>query len=348
MKSFTVEPSPPAYLSLTDKQWDEKLQRCRELMSPCVLCGRRCGVERFKTSEPAAHDLGDSESVYPRSQLHNSESKPEPEKSVSGRSKPYASGVCRTRDTARVSSFGPHFGEEPPLVGRRGSGTVFFAGCNLKCSFCQNYDIAHFDRGQEVSDEQLSRLMLRVQEMGCHNVNLVSPTHVVPNVLAAVRLAAKQGLNIPLVYNTGGYDSLETIRILEGVVDIYMPDMKYGEPGPAEEFSMAPDYPEVNFTAVKEMHRQVGDLVMGSDAVAVRGLLVRHLVLPGGLAGTKRVMEFIAESISRDAYVNIMAQYRPYHKAVGHPVLGRRITGKEYREALNIARRAGLTRVQAL
>ncbi len=257
-------------------------------------------------------------------------------------------GVCRTADRAIVSSVGPHFGEEPPLVGTGGSGTIFFTYCNLRCIFCQNYGIAHLGEGRAVSDEELSQMMLQLQVMGCHNVNLVSPTHVVPNILAAVTLAAKQGLNIPLVYNTGGYDSLETIRLLDGVVDIYMPDMKYGEPAPAKEFSLAPDYPEVNFAAVKEMHRQVGDLVLDQNGVAVRGLLVRHLVLPGGLAGTEKVMQFIAENISKETYVNIMAQYRPYYQATGHPVLGRRVTAKEYRDALDIACRAGLYRVQAL
>lgn len=191
-------------------------------------------------------------------------------------------------------------------------------------------------------------MMLRLQDMGCHNVNLVSPTHVVPNILAAVKLAAEEGLKIPLVYNTGGYDSLETIRLLEGIVDIYMPDMKYGEGEVAAEFSQAYDYPAVNFAAVKEMHRQVGELVVDERGVAVGGLLVRHLVLPGGLAGTGKVLSFIAEEISKDTYVNIMAQYRPCYQAVGHPDLGRRITAREYREALALAAELGLTRVQAM
>ena len=305
----------PVYLNLNEEQWEAKLQRSRELASPCVLCGRRCQALRFES--PA-----------------NTDSTTQP-----------AKGVCETRDRAVVSSVGPHFGEEPPLVGRRGSGTIFFAGCNLKCIFCQNYDIAHYHRGQEVSDEELAQLMLRVQELGCHNVNLVSPTHVVPNILAAVRIAAQRGLRIPLVYNTGGYDSLETIELLEGVVDIYMPDMKYGDPGPARDFSKTADYPEISFAAVKEMHRQVGDLVIGKNNVAVRGLLVRHLVLPRRLAGTKKVMEFIANHISKDTYVNIMAQYRPCYKAVDHPLLGRRIRSAEYLEALQIAADAGLTRI---
>ena len=191
-------------------------------------------------------------------------------------------------------------------------------------------------------------MMLELQAMGCHNVNLVSPTHVVPNILAAAKHAAERGLQIPLVYNTGGYDSLETIRLLAGVVDIYMPDMKYGEPSVSAEYSLAADYPQVNFAAVKEMHRQVGDLVLDPEGIAVRGLLVRHLVLPGGLAGTRKVLQFIAEEISEDTYINIMAQYRPNYRAVGHHLLGRRITAAEYREALTFASQLGLTRAQAM
>lgn len=310
-----MDPRPPAYLSLDDEQWDEKIAKSRERTSPCILCARHCRAMRFKAS-------GSEDPVAP------------------------AAGFCRTTDKAVVSSFGPHFGEEPPLVGSRGSGTIFFAGCNLGCTFCQNYTLAHLGEGREVTDEQLARMMLNIREMGCHNINLVSPTHVIPNILAAMRMAARQGLRLPLVYNTGGYDDPETIRLLDGVVDIYMPDMKYGDPGPAGEFSGAPDYPEVNFAAVKEMHRQVGDLVVDRKSkTAVRGLLIRHLVLPGGKAGTEKVMAFIAENISRDTYVNIMAQYRPCYKVAGHPVLGRKITAGEYRAALEIARKAGLRRI---
>jgi putative pyruvate formate lyase activating enzyme len=203
MKTFPAKPRHPVYLSLSQEQWKEKLQRSRKLASPCVLCGRQCKALRFTSSE-------------------NTETASRP-----------ARGICETRDKAVVASAGPHFGEEPPLVGQRGSGTIFFAGCNLKCIYCQNYDIAHFIRGQEVSDDELAQLMLELQELDCHNINFVSPTHVVPNILSAVRLASRQGLHVPLVYNTGGYDSLETIKLLDGVVDIYMPDMKYGEPEPA-------------------------------------------------------------------------------------------------------------------
>ncbi len=305
MDSYVVESGMPSYLYLTENQWDEKESQSKRLSSPCVLCGRRCGVARTEGCV----------------------------------------GVCNTGNRAIVSSFGPHFGEEPPLSGKKGSGTIFFAWCNLKCCFCQNYEIAHFGRGTEVSDKELSQLMLSVQAMGCHNVNLVTPTHVVPNIVSALRLAARQGLRIPIVYNTGGYDSLETIRVLDGIVDIYMPDMKYGDSGPAEDFSNAPDYPRVNFAAVREMHRQVGELVTTIDGIAVRGLLVRHLVLPEGLAGTERVVEFVSQDISKDTYMNIMAQYRPYYRAVGHPSIGRRITMTEYQEALDIAHAAGLRRV---
>lgn len=312
MQSFVVEPRPPAYLSLTQLQWEEKIRKARALASPCRLCPRNCQALRY--AENAAPGLG----------------------------------VCKTADKAVVASYGPHLGEEPPLVGTRGSGTIFFSHCNLKCSYCQNYDIAHLGMGWEVSDAELSQMMLRLQAMGCLNINLVSPTHVVPNILAAVQMAAAQGLRIPLIYNTGGYDALATIRLLDGVVDIYMPDMKYGEAAAAAEFSLAPDYPAVNFAAVQEMHRQVGNLVLDRSGVAVRGLLVRHLVLPGGLAGTEKVMQFIAEDISKDTYINIMAQYRPCYQAVGHPVLGRQIRLREYWAARRLARKAGLTRVQAL
>ncbi|NMA55469.1 MAG: radical SAM protein [Firmicutes bacterium] len=307
MRSFTVEPKQPAYLSLSEAQWDDKIDKARKLASPCRLCPRQCQVMRL-----------------------------EPEQGL---------GVCKTGAWARVSSLGPHFGEEPPLVGTRGSGTIFFSYCNLGCIFCQNYSIAHLGEGRLVSDKELSQMMLRVQAQGCHNVNLVTPTHVVPNILAAVRLAARQGLKIPLVYNTGGYDSLKTIRLLADVVDIYMPDLKYGESEPAAEFSAAPDYPAISLAAVREMHRQVGDLVLDERGIAVRGLLVRHLVLPDDLAGTKQVLRYIATEISSDTYVNIMAQYRPYYQAVGHPAIGRRITAKEYQRALALARQAGLYRL---
>jgi len=319
---FIVEREPPAYTRLSPDELDDRVKRAWELASPCVLCGRRCLVERMKEAPDGREP---------------------PMERISQEAGPV--GVCKTGKRAVVSSYGPHFGEEPPITGRRGSGTIFFSFCNLKCIFCQNYEIAHLGEGREVEDRELAAMMLDLQDMGCHNINLVSPTHVVPQILSALAIALGKGLRIPLVYNTGGYDALETVKLLDGVVDIYMPDMKYGTQEAASKYSLAPDYPKVNSAAVKEMYRQVGDLVTDRQGIAVRGLLVRHLVLPGNLAGTEVIVKFIADEISKDTYVNIMEQYRPYYKAVGDPVLGRRITVEEYRRAVRIAEEAGLTRV---
>lgn len=247
-----------------------------------------------------------------------------------------------------VSSFGPHFGEESPLVGSCGSGTIFFTNCNLRCLFCQNYDISHLGRGEEVSGGQLAAIMLNLQRSGCHNVNLVSPTHFVPQILEALCMAAEEGLRLPLVYNTGGYESSETLALLDGVVDIYMPDAKYWGPEVARLLSEAPDYPEVMRQALKEMHRQVGDLAIDGLGIARRGLLVRHLVLPEGLAGTREVMNFIAKEISPNTYVNVMAQYRPCYRAQEIPELRRPISPEEYRQAVEGALGAGLHRLDRL
>ena len=253
-------------------------------------------------------------------------------------------GACHTGTKAFVSSFGPHMGEEDPLRGYRGSGTIFFAWCNLNCQYCQNYDISQLGHGDEVEPEDIASMMLRLQERGCHNINLVSPTHVVAPILAAVLIAAEAGLHIPLVWNTGGYDSLEALALLAGVVDIYMPDMKYADEAVAHKYSKVKDYPAVNQTAVREMHRQTGDLVMDDEGIALRGLLVRHLVLPGGLAGTAQIARFLAEEISRDTYVNVMDQYRPCYKAAQLPPLDRPVTQAEYEQAVEQAREAGLHR----
>jgi len=253
-------------------------------------------------------------------------------------------GVCCTGTLARVSSYGPHHGEENPLRGWFGSGTIFFANCNLKCQFCQNYEISQLGEGHEAQPEEIAAMMLDLQEAGCHNINLVSPSHVVAQILAAVAIAAEAGLRLPLVYNTGGYDSMAALQLLDGVVDIYMPDMKYADAPTALKFSKARDYPEVNRAAVKEMHRQVGDLVLDRHGIAVRGLLVRHLVLPGGLAGTAEIARFLAGQVSRDTYINVMAQYRPCYRAAEYPPLDRPITRSEYAQALAECRAAGLHR----
>jgi len=230
-------------------------------------------------------------------------------------------------------------------VGTRGSGTIFFTYCNLNCRFCQNCDISQHGEGDEVSAEELAGMMLDLQKRGCHNVNLVSPSHFVPQFLEALAAAAKKGLSIPVVYNTGGYDSLDTLDLLDGVIDIYMPDIKFGDDEAGRKYAGAAGYFTVAKQAVKKMHGQVGDLVLDERGIAARGLLVRHLVLPGDLARTGKVMEFLAEEISRNAFVNVMDQYHPAYRALSYPELSRRITREEYRKALKTAERAGLTRV---
>ncbi len=257
-------------------------------------------------------------------------------------------GFCRTGRWAGVASYAPHFGEEDCLVGRAGSGTIFFSGCNLSCHFCQNYDISQQDAGQEVSADELARMMLALQDCGCHNINFVTPIHVVPQILEALALAREGGLDLPLVYNSGGYDSVETLHLLEGVIDIYMPDAKYGQDGPALKYSGAPDYVERMKAALKEMHRQVGDLVTDEAGIARRGLLVRHLVLPEGIAGTEEVVRFISQEISKNTYLNVMAQYHPAYNACRFPELCRPISAREYGRALSLAADAGLTRGLAM
>ena len=303
-------PLYPAYRQLqADGTLRNRVEEALSLLEECRVCPRRCGVDRLRDER----------------------------------------GYCRTGRRAVVSSSGPHYGEEPPLVGRRGSGTIFFTHCNLRCAFCQNYEISQGGQGVEVAPERLAGMMLSLQDLGCHNINFVSPTHVVPQILEAVALAAEGGLFIPLVYNSGGYDAVETLRLVDGIFDIYMPDTKYGSDNVALRLSDAPGYTGVNQAALREMHRQVGDLVI-RDGIAVRGLIIRHLVLPHGLAGTDAVMGFIADEISRDSYVNIMPQYRPCGRIFddsGEPLfreLQRPLRLSEYREAVGIARRHGLHR----
>jgi putative pyruvate formate lyase activating enzyme len=243
-----------------------------------------------------------------------------------------------------VSSAFPHFGEEPPLVGYHGSGTIFLTHCNLRCIFCQNYDISHLGNGEPMTSSDMARVMVRLQEMGCHNINFVTPTHYAPQIVASLPEAIEKGLRLPIVYNCSGYESLEVIRLLEGVVDIYMPDAKYMDGRHSEELSNAPDYPEVLKAVLKEMHRQVGDLTADSKGIAERGLLIRHLVMPNRVASSEAVFRFIAEEISVHSYVNIMDQYRPEYRAHEYPDINRRITQKEYLEAIQWARRYQLYR----
>jgi len=297
----------PAYLGLLEAgALAPRVEAAWRHLESCDLCARYCRVDRRCTIEGA---------------------------------------VCRTGERARVASFGAHHGEEDCLRGSRGSGTIFFSWCNLRCVFCQNWDISQKGIGREVSTRELADMMLELQSLGCHNINLVSPSHVVAQIIAAVDDAARRGLRLPLVYNTGGYDSPEALALLDGVVDIYMPDMKYGDSALARRYSKVRDYVEVNRAAVKEMHRQVGDLVLDERGVALRGLLVRHLVLPEDLAGTEQVLGFLATEVSRETYLNIMDQYRPCHRADEYPALRRPITAEEFRTAVRIADRHGLTRL---
>jgi putative pyruvate formate lyase activating enzyme len=296
----------PAYLKLLESgELRKRVEEAYTHLEHCDCCARECGVNR------RAGKLG----------------------------------VCCTGMLARVSSYGPHLGEENPLRGWQGSGTIFFAGCNLHCQYCQNYDISQTDAGRGVQAEDLAAMMLELQEAGCHNINLVSPSHVVPQILAGVLVAASAGLRLPLVYNTGGYDSLASLRLLDGVIDIYMPDMKYASPQVSRHYSKARNYPEVNQAAVREMHRQVGDLQFDAAGLATRGLLVRHLVLPNNLAGTGEIVSFLAGEISKNTYLNIMDQYRPTFHARQFPKLNRPITPQEYRTSVDLARQAGLNRL---
>ena len=255
------------------------------------------------------------------------------------------SGKCHITKQAVISSYGPHFGEESPLVGRYGSGTIFFTYCNLRCVFCQNYTISQLGEGWAVDKEEMAKMMLSLQAKGCHNINLVSPTHVVPYILEALELAVGMGLYLPLVYNSGGYDSVETLELLDGIIDIYMPDMKYSNAKIAEQLSGIKDYPRVNKAAIKEMHRQVGDLQLDEQGIAQRGLLVRHLVLPNQLAGTEEIVAFLAQEVSTNTYLNIMAQYHPCHQAFDIPQLSRPVSKQEFYEAIDLAHRQGLNRL---
>ena len=253
-------------------------------------------------------------------------------------------GICKSAERAVVSSFMPHFGEESPISGMRGSGTIFFTHCNLLCNFCQNFDISHEGLGNTVGPRELADMMLSLQKLGCHNINFVTPTHVVPQILQALIPAISNGLRIPLVYNSGGYDSVSTLKFLDGIFDIYMPDFKFWGVEISQKTCSAPDYPEIARKALMEMHKQAGDLNINNAGIAERGLLVRHLVMPGGLAGTEDIMKFLADNISRQTYVNIMPQYRPCGRSYEISEINRPISNTEFNCALDVARKAGINR----
>ncbi len=297
----------PAYAALLESgELAGRVTAARRHMQDCDLCARYCHINRLETPRGA---------------------------------------VCRTGERAVVYSCGAHHGEEDPLRGTRGSGTIFFSWCNLRCVFCQNWEISHKGTGHEVGPDELAGMMLALQAQGCHNINLVSPSHVVTQIISAVEIAARRGLHLPLVYNTGGYDSPEALALLDGIIDIYMPDMKYGDSDIARRYSRVRDYVRFNRAAVREMHRQVGDLVLDAQGIAQRGLLARHLVLPQNLAGTEQVLDFLAREISPDTYLNLMDQYHPCYRAREHPPQDRPLLAGEYNCALALAARLGLQRL---
>jgi putative pyruvate formate lyase activating enzyme len=296
----------PSYLRLyQDGTLQERIIEAFDRLEACDLCPRNCGVNRLAGEE----------------------------------------GYCKTGRRARIASAAPHFGEEAPLVGRRGSGTIFVSSCNLLCTFCQNFDISHYNQGDFVNSSHLASLMVSLVDQGCHNINFVTPTHVVPQILEALPIAIERGLKIPLVYNTGGYDNVSTLELLEGVFDIYMPDMKFWEERWSDVYCNAPDYRDRASEALKEMHRQVGDLVIDDWGIATRGLLVRHLVMPNDVSGTREVMEFLAKEISPETYVNVMAQFWPCFVGGADPKINRRISNQEFRQAVQWAKEAGLKRL---
>lgn len=287
----------PAYLdALKSNKLKKVTERLFDSLESCIICPRKCRVNRLKNKI----------------------------------------GFCKTGKLAKVYSFMCHHGEEPPISGSLGSGAIFFSHCNMGCVYCQNYEFSQKGAGREYTFDELAGLMLKLQGLGCHNINLVTPTHVLPQILLSLKLAIPRGLKIPLVYNTGGYELAEIIKLLDGIVDIYLPDMRYADSAVSQRLSKAIDYPKYNQQAVKEMHRQVGRAEFDAAGLIRRGLIIRHLVLPNQLSGTDKIMQFIAKKISENTYISLMSQYLPYHLASGYPELNRRLKKEEYAEAKKI------------
>lgn len=295
----------PAYVKLeSEGRLALRIEQAYSLLRECELCPRQCGANRLAGER----------------------------------------GFCRAPGRVVIYIAQPHFGEEISLVGQQGSGTIFFSNCNLRCVFCQNWPIAHEGQGRELEDEDLAKMMLYLQKLGCHNINLVTPTHVMPNIISATRIACKQGLHIPLVYNTSGYERVEILKILDGIVDIYLPDLKYMDGEKAAKYSAgASDYPEVAKKAIIEMNRQVGQHLADQRGIALRGLMIRHLVMPNRVAGTEKFVKWVAKVLPKSTYVNIMHQYRVEYKAYEYPEIWRAITAQEYLEAMDWAVIEGLT-----
>jgi len=296
----------PSYLELEEKGiLSQRIKKLYSIYESCHLCPRGCHVNRTKGE----------------------------------------TGKCNATSKVKVSSAFPHFGEEAPLVGKKGSGTIFFSNCGLRCVFCQNYKISIEGEGVEIADSRLADMMIQLQRVGCHNINLVTPSHYVPNIVNALQKAIRRGLHIPLVYNTSPYETLETLQLLDGVIDIYLPDCKFMDPEYAAKYSGETyNYPYYVKIALKEMHRQVGVLKVNGKGIAVKGLMIRHLVLPNKIAGTEKFIKFVAENFPKTTYINIMGQYQPEYKAFDYPELARRLKRSEYTEALRLARKYGLNR----
>ena len=282
---------------------DRRIEAAYQLLEHCRVCPRECGVNRLKNDKM---------------------------------------GFCRSGLNPVVSSASPHHGEEPPLSGTKGSGTIFFTNCSQRCVYCQNYPISQMGNGVERTPGELACQMMSLQDAGCHNLNLVTPTHFMPQILKSLALAKERGFNLPIVWNSSGYESVEALRLLDGIVDIYLPDMRYSDNAPAMKYSAAPHYVEINQTAIKEMYRQVGNFVLDDNGLAKRGLIIRHLILPGGISGTEGIMKFLAKEISKDVYISLMSQYFPAYRAKEFKEINRRITVEEYEEAYRIMRKYGL------
>jgi putative pyruvate formate lyase activating enzyme len=293
-------------MKLESGELEKRIKKLYQILKACQLCPRKCGVNRLKGQR----------------------------------------GICQAGEKLMVASYHPHFGEEEVLVGSHGSGTIFLSYCSLRCLYCQNYEISHLGSGREYSELELSEMMLQLQARGCHNINFVTPTHFAPQLVKAIKIASQKGLNLPIVWNCGGYENVEIIKLLEGIVDIYMPDMKYGDNEPGKKYSIPPipDYWDRNREAIKEMHRQVGDLKVDKRGIAKQGLLIRHLVLPNDIAKSENILKFIAKEISKNSYVNIMAQYYPAGLAFKFPELNRPVTEKEFLKVIQIAKKLGLKR----
>ena len=286
------------------KDIKERIEKAYALLEKCMVCPRKCAVNRLEGER----------------------------------------GFCGVGKNPKVASYNVHYGEEPPISGTKGSGTIFFSGCNLRCMYCQNFPISQMRHGKEITTQELADMMLYLQSKGCHNINLVTPTHLVPQILRALSFAWEKGLDLPLVYNTSGYDTTESLQLLDGIIDVYLPDMRYSDNRTAKKLSSVEDYVEVNRKAIKQMYQQTGNLITGEWGIARKGLIIRHLILPDNLAGSDQTFRFIKQEISQDAYVSLMGQYFPSFRASRHVSINRKISPEEYESVVESFFKSGLSR----